>query len=202
MTVPTVTPAWLAEVEARYRRKNKLLFTRDSLCLQPLLALIRQQSHRTLVVWAFDCVRGPLETLAAHLPGETRPQEAVRLCWQWAQGKLKMPPAKRALLEAHAVAKELSDPADSALCHAVGQACASVHVETHAIGLPLYELTALVLTHGLPQCAGPVEKKLAFYQQRLCHWQAHAGEQPGPWAPFLCTDAPNKEQRLYEKNHT
>lgn len=192
-------PDWLEEVARKVRRKNQLLFTRDSACLQPLLSTIRQATHRALVLWAFDCVRGPLEVLSQRLPDEPRPRAAVQLCWQWAQGAVKMPPAKRALLQAHAVAKGLQDPVLIANCHAVGQACAVVHVETHAIGLPLYELTALVHAHGLSACVRPMEEKLAFYQQRLCDWRARAGEQPGPWAAFLCTDAPNKEQLLYEK---
>lgn len=55
-----------------------------------------------------------------------------------------MPAARRAILAAHAAAKETADPVSIALCHAIGQACGTVHVETHAIGLAMYELTALV----------------------------------------------------------
>ena len=44
-----------------------------------------------------------------------------------------MPVAKKAILECHAMAKELTDIADIALCHAIGQACSVVH--TPKLGL-------------------------------------------------------------------
>ena len=34
---------------------KKLLVTRTSEVLQPLRALIEEQKHRTLVLWAIDC---------------------------------------------------------------------------------------------------------------------------------------------------
>ena len=132
--------AWMDDIQRRLSRHNQILFTRESPCLQELLAQIRRQKHRTLVLWAFRCVERPLAILRAHHPEEERPQQAVALCRLWAAGEVKMPVAKRALLQAHQVAKELSSPEDTALCHAVGQACATVHVETHAVGLPVYEL--------------------------------------------------------------
>lgn len=59
-----------------------------------------------------------------------------------------MPIAKKAILDSHAVAKETEDRIYAALCHAIGHYGATVHVETHAIGLPFYELTAIVMECG------------------------------------------------------
>ena len=39
----------------------------------------------------------------------------------WAAGDIKMPLARRKILDCHAVAKELANPEAIALCHAVGQ---------------------------------------------------------------------------------
>lgn len=36
----------------------------------------------------------------------------------------------------------------TALTHAIGHAGATVHVETYALGLPIYELTAIVLIYS------------------------------------------------------
>ena len=95
---------WMKQVADKLKRQNQILFSRDSACLQELLELIRQQPHRVLVDWAFTCVERPLEILEAHLPREDRPRTAVETCRRWAAGEVKMPQAKRALLQAHQAA--------------------------------------------------------------------------------------------------
>lgn len=59
-----------------------------------------------------------------------------------------MPASKRAIIGCHALAKELSSAADIARCHTVGQACATVHAKGHAIGFPIYDLTAMIREKG------------------------------------------------------
>lgn len=193
------SPQSLEEIRAKLRRGNQILFTRDSECLQPLLSLIRRQSHKALVLWALEGCLSPLSLLFERMPGETRPRQALHAAHRWAQGALTMPAARHAILDAHAAAKDTCDPVAVALCHAVGQACAAVHTETHAIGLAMYELTALVRLYGLDGCAVPLSQKLETYAQRLMHWQTDAERHPGPWAAFLLRSAPNKERLLYEK---
>lgn len=191
---------WMEDVRRRLSRHNQILFSRESPCLQELLGEIRQHRHRTLVLWAFRCVQRPLAILRAHLPQEDRPQQAVALCRRWAAGEVKMPIAKKALLQAHQAAKELTSPEDIALCHAVGQACATVHVETHAIGLPVYELTAIVRRFGPEACEKPVEERIAAYLSALPACAQEADDGSHRWAPFLLDDSrPNKEQLLLEK---
>ena len=191
---------WMEDVRRRLSRHNQILFSRESPCLQELLGEIRQHRHRTLVLWAFRCVQRPLAILRAHLPQEDRPQQAVALCRRWAAGEVKLPIAKKALLQAHQAAKELTSPEDIALCHAVGQACATVHVETHAIGLPVYELTAIVRRFGPEACEKPVEERIAAYLSALPACAQEADDGSHRWAPFLLDDSrPNKEQLLLEK---
>ncbi len=210
-------PQDLEEVRTKLRRGNQILFTRDSGCLQPLLSLIRRQSHRTLVLWALEGCRPPLALLARRWPGEQRPVQAVQAARLWAQGRIKMPAARRAILAAHAAAKETADPVSIALCHAIGQACGTVHVETHAIGLAMYELTALVRlglegSAALPAASSlpceplcheeitlPLSRRLETYARRLLYWEQAVNAHPGPWAPFLLKDGPNREQQRYEK---
>ena len=70
----------LEEVRAKLRRGSQILFTRDSGCLQPLLALIRRQRHRALVLWALEGCRPPWRCLPADdrgnsaLPRPCRPR--------------------------------------------------------------------------------------------------------------------------------
>ena len=53
------------------------------------------------------------------------------------------------------------------LCHAVGQGCGTVHVETHAIGLVVYELTAIVRMYGIDDCEQMLIKRINEYQTYL-----------------------------------
>ena len=96
-----------------------------------------------------------------------------------------MPVAKRAILNCHAMAKELTEPADIARCHAVGQACSVVHTSRHALGYPVYELTAIVLDLGLKDCRGPVEHRVMYYEQRLRYWMEYEKTCQQKWAGFL-----------------
>lgn len=189
-----------SDVEQKLKKKNKVLFSRDSECLQGLRTLIERQKHRTLVMWALDCAKAPLAQFEEKYPCELRPRIALELCQAWARGKIKMPAAKQAILDAHAVAKEINDSVYGALCHAIGHAGATVHVETHALGLPFYELTALVLKFGKGEYEKPVQEKIMYYGERLLYWQENTDKLDLEWAGFLMDDSrPNKEKLLRER---
>lgn len=183
-----------SEVEIKLKKRNKLLFSRDSHCLEALTNLMQSQNHRTLVMWALDCAAQTLEQFESKYPHEHRPRTCLTLCESWARGEIKMPQAKRAILDAHAVAKELDDNEYAALCHAIGHAGATIHVETHAIGLPIYELTAIVLKYGKDDFSGPVTEKIDYYYDRLLYWQEHTDELERSWANFLMNDVPSDQQ--------
>ncbi len=159
--------------------------------------MLRGQTRRAVVLWALACAEETVLWLSKRLPDDTRPQTALRLCGEWAQGNVKMPSAKKALLAVHAMARETDDPVAIALCHAVGQACAAVHVETHAVGLAVYELTAVVWEYGIDTCENAVRDRLTFYKERM-EWCARA-ECGRKWAPFLQTGGPNREWLLWKK---
>ncbi|MCB6900447.1 hypothetical protein LI036_10025 [bacterium 210917-DFI.7.65] len=98
---------------------------------------------------------------------------------------MKMPLAQRAILDCHALAKEISDRADQAVCHAVGQACAVVHTAGHAMGYPLYDLTSILFRLGMEDGVKAVEARKQEYIDRLLYWGAHVGEYQGTWADFM-----------------
>lgn len=177
-----------SDVEIKLKRRNKLLFSRDSHCLEALTKLMQSQNHRTLVMWALDCATQTLEQFEEKYPDENRPRTCLMLCESWARGEIKMPLAKRAILDAHAVAKEIDDNEYAALCHAIGHAGATVHVQTHAIGLPIYELTAIVLKYGKDGFSEPVTEKVNYYYDRLLYWQENTDKLGLNWAKFLMTD--------------
>ena len=188
-----------SDVKIKIKKKNKILFSRDSLCLQELMRLIEMQNHRTIVLWALDCAQTTLAQFEAKYPNELRPRTALDLCQAWSRGEIKMPMAKRAILDSHAVAKEIDDEY-GALAHAIGHAGATVHVETHALGLAIYELTAIVLKYGKDEFQRPVSEKIDFYCQRLLYWQENTDKLGYVWADFLADDSrDNKEEILNEK---
>ena len=72
--------------------------------------------------------------------------------------------------------------------HAIGHAGATVHVGTHAIGLPMYELTAIVLKYGKENYQNPVSEKISYYNDRLLYWQETTDKLKLDWAKFLMED--------------
>ena len=179
------TSTMFSDVEIKLKKRNKILFSRDSKCLQELIKLIQLQNHRTLVMWALDCAKLPLEQFEAKYPDERRPRICLELCEAWARGKIKMPAAKKAILDSHAAAKEINDSEYGALCHAIGHAGATVHVGTHALGLPMYELTSIVLRYGKDNFSIPVSEKINYYYNRLLYWQENTDKLKLDWADFL-----------------
>ena len=176
---------WLAEVKAKAKRKNQILFSKDSVLLAELSRLIEQTNHRALILWALELAEETVQALAQKYPEDFRPREAVETAASWARGKIKMPIAKRAILNCHAMAKDLTCPADIARCHAAAQACSTVHTKSHALGYPIYELTAIVLELEIESCRECVETRIMHYTESLQQCQEQEPARPGPWACFL-----------------
>ena len=45
---------WLNEVRIRLKKRNQVLFTKDTEYLQDLAMLFREQDHRVMVLWALE----------------------------------------------------------------------------------------------------------------------------------------------------
>lgn len=178
---------WMDEVCQKIKRRNRVLFGKDSPLLTELSALLAGQNRRAVVLWAFSLAEETVSRLGEQLPGEEQPAAMLAACRLWAAGTVKMPAARREILACHALAKSLP-PEEAALCHAAAQACSTVHTPGHALGFPLYELTALVLRHGPESCREPVEKRAAEYCGRLIFWQKEEQKGDFRWAEFLRRD--------------
>ena len=190
------------DVNLRIKKRNKILFARDSECIQELRKEIGEQNHITLVLWAFECIQIPINELMTKYPDKNEIKMAYDLSYGWAHGTVKMTVAKRAILNCHAIAKELEQEYDIALCHAIGQGCSTVHVETHALGLVFYELTAIVIKHKYKDYQEEVLEKITFYLNKLRWYQENTGNlvKSQTWAEFLIREGiPNKEKLLLEK---
>ena len=176
---------WIDEVRAKLKRNNQVLFAKNSEYLQDLILLFQGQNHKVMVLWAFDFAAETIAELAKKYPDEKRPQEALEASRDWASGKIKMRLAQQKILSCHAFAKEIDCRQDIAMCHAVGQACAVVHTAGHALGYPIYELTALVYKYGIESCSEIVEERMQEYIDRLFYWKEHFNEYKGEWADFM-----------------
>ena len=175
----------LSEVSAKAKRHNQILFSKESLLLDNLRHLIWQSNRRALILWALELAEETARELAEKYPKDRPPREAIAAAKAWAAGEIKMPIAKKAILNCHAMAKELTVPADIARCHAVGQACSVVHTAGHALGYPVYELTAIVLELGLDDCRDAVEHRVRYSEQRLRYWMEYEKTSQQNWAGFL-----------------
>ena len=180
------TPAdWTTEPAARLKRKNQVLFAKDSPFLYGLDALLQGADHRAAVLWALELAEQSVSALEKAYPEETRPRQALLAARDWSAGYLKMPLAQRMILDCHGFAKELTSKENIALCHAVGQACAVVHTAGHALGYPMYELSAMIYRMGIPDCWDALEQRRKTYIDRLLFWNTHWQEAKQPWASFL-----------------
>lgn len=176
---------WMDEVAQKKKRGNRILFSKDSLFLQDLRMLLEGRNRRVMVLWALDLAEQTVERLEESCPTDPRPRFALEAARAWASGRIRMPVARRAILDCHAMAKELTAPADIARCHAVAQACSVVHTPGHALGLPMYELTAIVLEQSPDTCRAAVENRMDAYMEKLLFWMEQEPVYSGEWAEFL-----------------
>ena len=176
---------WIDEVRMKLKRKNQILFGKDSEYLQDLVMLFQDQDHRVMALWAFDFAEESIAKLEEAYPGEKRPREALEAAQDWAAGKIKMRLAQRKILDCHAFAKEIHCKEDIALCHAVGQACGVVHTPGHAIGYPVYDLTSIIYRYRIENCAEAVEFRKQQYMDRLFYWKEHLCDDRRDWAAFM-----------------
>lgn len=176
---------WIEEVTIKIKKKNQVLFGKDSEYLEDLISLFQLQNHRVMALWAFDFAAESISVLEKKYPEETRPKEALKAAQDWSAGRIKMRFAQRKILDCHAFAKEIDCKEDIALCHAIGQACAVVHTAGHAIGYPIYDLTAIVYRLGIEHCVEAVEKRKQAYIDRLFYWNGHLNNYKGEWADFM-----------------
>lgn len=112
---------WMEEVSVKLKKKNQVLFAKNSEYMQDLILLFEKQSHKVMVLWAFDFAAESIAKLEEKYPQEKRPREALEAVRDWASGKIKMRQAQRKILDCHAFAKEIDNKEDIAVCHSIGQ---------------------------------------------------------------------------------
>ena len=180
-----MTPDWQDAVLVRLHRKNALLFHPQDDLLGELRQKLHGLSRRACVLWALSLAEETVRALAAFFPADLRPADALAAASGWAAGECTMARARRAILACHALAKETDSAEAAALCRALGQACSVVHTPRHVLGLPVYELTALVRRSGADGAwESSVRARVGAYLAATDRAEREA-RLPRRWAPFL-----------------
>lgn len=85
-------------------------------------------------------------------PKDKRPRLAIEAIRDWAQGKRKlgMKEVRKLSLDSHAAAREAKSDAARFAARAAGQAVATWHIPTHALGAPAYAAKAVCASKHIP----------------------------------------------------
>ena len=136
---------------------------------EALVALMEKTDHKTLAVWAIDCAERVLPYFEAIYPEDPRPRQALATLQAWIDtGVFKMAVIRQASLASHAAAREVGadNPARSA-ARAAGQAVATAHVRTHAMGAALYALQAIHRAASAADAEAAIATERAWQYQHL-----------------------------------
>lgn len=126
-------------------KARKLLSDIDAPYIQPLVKLMGGKSKSTLAHWAIGYAgQFILPLWRKHYPEDLRPQNSLEAAQEWLSGKIKLPQAKKKILECHAAAREAGiNPVAQAAARAIGQSASTIHSARHSIGLALYGAIAV-----------------------------------------------------------
>ena len=150
------------EIKRNKSRHRQILIDKDSPYLKRLRMIIDTKNHKSLITWGLALAS---ESIAIY---ETKYQSGIAqyaydLTCLWASGEIKMPRAKKAILDCHALAKSLDDKADIALVHAIGQALSIVHTRGHSLGYPIYDLTYQILKNDTKDIKPILDRRMDHY---------------------------------------
>lgn len=122
-----------------------MLGNADSPYIVSLMRLIETQSKVTIANWGVPYAeKHILPIFEKAFPNDIRPRAALSAARDWLSGKIKLPVAKKIILDCHAAARDVeNNPAAQAAARTVGQAAATIHTPTHSLGLAFYGAAAI-----------------------------------------------------------
>jgi hypothetical protein len=146
--------------------KSKFSLTQNK---AEFVELVNQTDHKTLAVWAIDCAERVQPYFEQKYPDDHRPRNAIETLQAWVNtGEFRMAVIRKASLDSHAAAREVGeDNAARSAARAAGQAVATAHVPTHAIGAAIYALQAIHRATDSSEADAAVAKERAWQIQHL-----------------------------------
>jgi len=148
------------------KEKSKFSVTHKD---ESMVELVRKTDHKTLAVWAVDCVERVMPYFEEKYLEDHRPRNAIEALQAWINtGVFKMTDIRGAALASHAAAREVGEdnPARSA-ARAAGQAVATAHVPTHSIGAANYALQAIHRATDSSDADAAVAKERKWQHEHL-----------------------------------
>jgi hypothetical protein len=136
---------------------------------EALKALVRKTEHKTLALWAIDCVERILPYFEEHYPEDPRPRQALQALQAWiTTGVFKMAVIRKASLASHAAAREVGeDNSARSAARAAGQAVATAHVPTHSLGAANYALQAIHRAADASEAEAAIAREREWQFQHL-----------------------------------
>jgi len=133
------------------------------------IELVRKTDHKTLAIWAIDCVERVMQYFEEKYPEDHRPRKAIEALRAWINtGVFKMADIRKAALTSHAAAREVGeDNAARSAARAAGQAVATAHVPTHSIGAANYALQAIHRSTNHSDADAAIAKERDWQYQHL-----------------------------------
>jgi hypothetical protein len=133
---------------------------------------IFKPDQKTLALWAADCAEHVLPYFEDNYPDDDRPRKAIEALREWIRtGVFSMAVIRGASLSAHAAAKGNKEADAIFAAHAAGQAVATAHVPTHALGSSLYGIRAAAAHSG--NVDDGLIKERNWQLQRLLRYAKH-----------------------------
>jgi hypothetical protein len=102
---------------------------------------LKKEQHLQLMKWARKCSDHVLPLFGKKT--DDRLINALLVAKAWENGKATVGDARKAAVQAIAVANEFSDPIAVAVARSVGHAVATAHMADHSLGAALYALKAV-----------------------------------------------------------
>ena len=107
--------------------------------------LIATTEHKTLAIWAIDCLERFMPYLENNYPNEERPRTAINILKDWIEDKISMWEARKYCWKVLAFGREieLDDKVGCQLARACSHTLATCHVPRHCEGVTMYTLSAM-----------------------------------------------------------
>jgi len=134
-----------------------------------MVELARKTDHKTLAIWAIDCVERVMPHFEEKYPEDNRPRKAIETLQEWMNtGEFRMADIRKASLASHAAARGAGeDNAARSAARAAGQAVATAHVPAHSIGAANYALQAIHRASSSSDADAAVAKERHWQYQHL-----------------------------------
>ena len=103
--------------------------------------LLTKEHHYQLINWACICAEHVLPLFGEKFDEQLK--YALLIAEEWQKGNATIAEARKASVNAHALARATTNPVSGSVARAVGHAVATAHMSDHSLGAAVYALKAV-----------------------------------------------------------